>query len=308
MLNLPASLFTKVGSFEIMRTNLSKLPVTILPENSILDVATGNDVNTLGTFNPNAAGQSTFSLSADVTKTSWAIPLAKVSLGAYLDAAGLNGIDVYQADTTGLLTVDFLNAGAKTMTLTYDITGAASGKHTITLARVAATSQDLYVDGALVDSDTDATDVIGEPASAVVGTNIASISKERLCKITTTTNHGLSTGDSVILTGIVGSQTMNRRKNKGMVSLNGIKFSITKTSNSAFTINVDSTQFDTYTATSGSVNYAAPQTISFLTGTTNKLITLNKLDANDAEILYQLGQNNLVVRDENGAIKTVTLV
>ena len=305
-LNLPASLFTKVGSYEIMKTNLSKLPVTILPENSILDVASGNDVNTLGTFNPNAAGQSTFSLSADVTQTSWAAPVGDVELASYLDATGANGIRIFQAGTSGFLTVNFRSAGATTAQLTYDCTGAATGKHTITLVRIKGVWQALYFDGALADSDSDTTDGIGEPASAVVGTHIDSISKARDGIITTHGAHGRTTGDLVTLSGITGDETMNARKNKGMQTLNGT-YSIVVTGGSTFTIGIDTMNFDTYTAASGVVNYKVPQTITYLTGTTNKLITLTALDGDDTDILYQLGQNNLVVRDENGLIRVVSL-
>lgn len=304
-LNLPASLFTKVGSYEIMKTNLSKLPVTILPENSILDVASGNDVNTLGTFRPDTSD--TFSISMEITRTSWSAPVSDVELYSIADEIVDNGIRVFQAGTSGLLTVQFRDDGNTTASLTYDITGAASGKHTITIARVSATTQDLYVDGVLADSDTDATDTIGTPKSTVVGTGISAIAKTNPAKITTSGAHGLSSGDVVVLSGIVGSQTMNARKNKGMESMNGKTYAITKVDATSFTIIADATNFDTYSS-GGVVNFTEPLVSTYITGTVNKLITLNKLDANDAEILYQLTQNNLVVRDANGLIKTVTLV
>ena len=305
MLNVPASLFTKVGAYEVMRTNLTNLPVEILPETSILVPASGNSVNTLGTFAPNLSSQSTFSMSAEVTKASWATPVADVVLASYLDGAGENGIRVWQESTDGKLYVEFLNGAAQTFVSTgYDITGSATGAHQIGIVRVAATRQKVYWDGALVASSTDATDVIGTPTA--VTKNISAISLADPAKITTSAVHGLTSGDLVTLSAIVGSQTMNRRKNKGMISMNGKTYEVTVVDTTKFTINVDASNFDAYVS-SGVMTYNPEQTLAVYTGTTNELVTLNEITADDMGILYNLVRNNLTVRDENGSIKTVTL-
>jgi len=309
MLNLPSALFTKVGAYEIMRTNLSELPISIVPDNSILEVASSTKNVNMGKFEPNLLDD--FSFSVEVEQAAWNTG-AKVSLWSYMDAAGDNGIDIFE-DAANKLTVEFYNAGATTFaSVPYDISAAsASVSHTITIARKKGLVQKVYWDGALVASDTDATDVIGTPASSEVGGHITSIIPSVLLsgktEITTSGAHGLSTGDTVILTDITTEQTMLARKRKGLVTLNNIRYAIVVTAATKFEIFVDSSNFETYTGTAAHVNFIEPMIETADAANTNTLKTANLLDANDAEILYQLIRNNLVVRDENGLIKVVTI-
>jgi hypothetical protein len=304
MLNVPKSLFTKVGAFEIMKTNLTNLPVEILPAQSLLFPASGKTIDSVGvnTLTPNKF--STFSISLEVTKSSWATPLSEVELFTWMDEAAENGVRIYQATSTGYLTVDFLDATSKTLTMTYDISGADSGAHNLILTRESGTSQKLYWDGVLVDSDTDASDTIGTPTD--VTATITGISKAASAEITTSGAHGLSSDATVVLTDIVGSQTQNSRANMGMVSLNNKPLTITVTAANKFTVPIDSTNFDTY-GSGGTVTFTPEYIVSYLEDSTNMLFTANILDANDAEILYQMVRNNLVVRNEAGLIKVVTI-
>ena len=308
MLNLPRSLFTKVGAYEVMRTNLTNLPVDILPDQSYLIPATGKEIDSIGLHGKcplPTINSDTFSFSVEVSQVSWSAPSGDTELFSVTDAAVENGFRVYQADSTGYLTVDFLDNTTKKVTLSYDISGASSGVHNLMLSRVPGAAQKLYWDSVLVDSDTVSTDTIGTPAAAT--DNISAISKAVSAEVTTSSAHGLDTGDLVTFSSIVGSQTNTMRRNKGMESLNTKKLTITKIDATKFTIPINSTHFDTYVS-SGVISYTPSMGLSSDVDVANILLTLNLLDANDTEILYQMVRNNLVVRDENGLIKVVTIV
>ena len=72
-------------------------------------------------------------------------------------------------------------------------------------------------------------------ASEVAATVINAITAADPGAVTTTANHLLVTGDRVRITGVV-----------GMTQLNGMVFTITKTSATAFTIGVDTSGYGTY--------------------------------------------------------------
>ncbi|MEO5375854.1 MAG: TIGR02217 family protein, partial [Alphaproteobacteria bacterium] len=79
--------------------------------------------------------------------------------------------------------------------------------------------------------------------SANVSRLIAGISNASPCVVTTTVGHGLSTGDSVHLSGI-----------QGMTQLNGRRFVITRINSTSFSLNgVDATGYGAWT-TGGAVN------------------------------------------------------
>lgn len=88
---------------------------------------------------------------------------------------------------------------------------------------------------------------------------ISAITNAYPCKITTSENHGLSTGSTIVLMDCAGSTSSS---NLDMSILNNQQFTITYVSATEFTLNgVDSTNFGTYTASSGNVMLSSEVTV-----------------------------------------------
>ena len=93
----------------------------------------------------------------------------------------------------------------------------------------------------------------------ILGVEITTITQANPGAITTTTNHGLTTGDQVTIVEVV-----------GMTEVNDVTFTVTETGLTTFTLGVDTTAFGTYVS-GGRVNILLPvqglhtrQTVGFL--------------------------------------------
>ena len=240
---------------------------------------------------------SDFTISVEATKTDWADGVAS-EIFSWKSTDGHNGVIAAQAVTSGALSLTFMHANTASVTLSGDLTALTTGVHTFTLVRKVGVSQKFYVDGVLFASSTTAADTIGVPSASTYAISAATAANP--VNITCATQ-SLSNNDLITITGIVGTGDLH-----GMDTLNGNTYICQAPSTTHVTVPVDGHQFDAYVS-GGTVSYTMPMSLNWLTGSTNKIVSLTAIDANDALTLHSIVRNKLVLIDGSGTVTEVTV-
>jgi len=202
-------------------------------------------------------GSNDYSLSIAVYFSDWSTVAADSTIFSQMDVAGDNGMRLYLKDDQTLHLIH-TSGGTDTLDLSEDISGIDAGWHVISVIVERGTAQNMFIDGASVDTATDAADGIGTPTAAT--DTISGISNAAAAVITCTAGHGLSTGDLVTITGVIGNNGTDGTLYDlhGMDTLNGNTYVITVTAADKFTIPINTVNFDTWSS-GGTVTYNAPQ-------------------------------------------------
>ena len=190
-------------------------------------------------------GSDDYSLAISVYYADWATVGADQTIFSQMDVTKNNGWKLYLATADKHLHLIHRSGGATTLDLDYNSSGVTLGWHNIAVSVNRNVAQVLYFDGVAVVSATDAADDIGTPTEAT--DTISGISKAKLAVITCTGAHGLTSGDIVKITGVVGQGAGGSSYDlHGMDTLNGNTYVVTVTAVDAFSIPIKSTNFDTY--------------------------------------------------------------
>jgi Flp pilus assembly protein TadG len=129
--------------------------------------------------------------------------------------------------------------------------------------------------------------------------NISAITKANPARVTTSTNHGLSTGNIVYISGIADNGTNSFADN-----LNGRYYTITWVSNTRFTLNgVDSSSFRTYSSNGGTTRPCITNSCQVVVTTAAAAVPIAFADG---ETLSISGVNGMTAINANFATTSLT--